>query len=79
MAKGSYHVPMGSRSIEIGNAALEELQSRNLAGSVEMTPLDMTDDDTIERAATTVQRNHGKLDILVNNAAVVSMASPFRQ
>lgn len=79
MAKGSYHVLMGSRSIEIGNAALEELQSRNLAGSVEMIPLDMTDDDTIERAATTVQRNHGKLDILVNNAAVVSMASPFRQ
>jgi len=79
MAKGSYHVLMGSRSLEKGNAALKELQSRNLAGSVEMIQLDVTDDDTIERAATTVQRNHGKLDMLVNNAAVAAMTPPLRQ
>jgi NAD(P)-dependent dehydrogenase (short-subunit alcohol dehydrogenase family) len=79
MAKGSYHVLMGSRSPEKGNAALKELQSRNLAGSVEMIQLDVTDDDTIERAAATVQRNHGKLDMLVNNAAVAAMTPPLRQ
>lgn len=79
MAKGSYHVLMGSRSPEKGNAALKELQSRNLAGFVEMIQLDVTDDDTIERAAATVQRNHGKLDMLVNNAAVAAMTPPLRQ
>jgi len=79
MVKGSYHVLIGSRSPEKGNAALKELQSRNLAGSVEMIQLDVTDDDTIERAAATVQRNHGKLDMLVNNAAVAAMTPPLRQ
>jgi len=79
MAKGSYHVLMGSRSPEKGNAALKELQSRNLAGSVEMIQLDVTDDDTIERAVATVQHNHGKLDMLVNNAAVAAMTPPLRQ
>lgn len=79
MAKGSYHVLMGSRSLEKGDAALKELQSRNLAGSVELILLDVTDDDTIEQAAAKVQRNHGKLDILVNNAAVVPMTPPLRQ
>jgi len=79
MAKGSYHVLMGSRSLEKGNAALKELQSRNLAGSVELISLDVTDDDTIERAAATVQSNHGKLDILVNNAAVAATPPPLRQ
>lgn len=79
MAKGSYHVLMGSRSVAKGNEALEQLQSRNLKGSVEMIQLDVTDDGTIERAATTVQTNYGKLDILVNNAAVVPMNPPLRQ
>ena len=79
MAKGSYHVLMGCRSSEKGNAALKELQSRNLPGSVEMIPLDVTDDDTIERAAHSVHRDHGKLDILVNNAGIASLAPPLRQ
>lgn len=78
MAMGSYHVLMGSRSREKGQAAVEELQSRNLPGSVEMVPIDVTDDDTIERAVTTVQRGHGKLDMLVNNAGIGSLTPPLR-
>lgn len=78
MTKGSYHVLMGSRSRERGDAAVKELQSRNLPGSVEMIHMDVTNDDTIERAATTVQRDHGKLDILVNNAGIGSLTPPLR-
>jgi NAD(P)-dependent dehydrogenase (short-subunit alcohol dehydrogenase family) len=79
MAKGSYHVLMGSRSLDRGNAAVKELRSRNLPGSVEAVELDVTKDDTIERAATTVERDHGKLDMLVNNAGIGSMTPPLRQ
>ena len=79
MAKGSYHVLMGSRSLEKGKAAVKELESRKLPGSVELIPMDVTDDDTIERAATTVQRDHARLDMLVNNAAVSCMTPPLRQ
>ena len=79
MAKGSYHVLLGSRSAEKGDAVAEELQSRNLPGSVEVVPLDVTNDDTIERAVTSVQRTYGKLDILVNNAAISALKPPLRQ
>jgi len=71
MAKGSYHVLMGARSAQKGYAALQGLHSWNLPGSVDMLLLDVTKDDTIENAATKVRRDHGRLDILVNNAAVV--------
>ena len=81
MAKGSYHVLMGARSIDKGNTALQELRARDLPGSVEMLLLDLTRDDTIEAAATQVRRDHGRLDILVNNAAVAPMAPdrPLRE
>lgn len=79
MAKGSYHVLMGARSAQKGNAALRELHSRNLAGSVEMLLLDVTQDDSIESAATRVQQDHGRLDILVNNAAVVPLTQTLRE
>ena len=78
LAKGSYHVLLGSRSSEKGNAAVKDLQSQNLAGSVEMLLLDVTNDDTIERAAAQVEQNHGKLDILVNNAGIAATTPPLR-
>lgn len=79
MAKGPYHVLLGSRSTEKGDAAVKDLQTRNLPGSVEMLQLDVTDDNTIERAASTVEHAHGKLDILVNNAGMANMTSTLRQ
>ena len=79
MAKGPYHVLVGSRSTEKGDAAVQDLQSRNLPGSAEMLPIDVTNDDTINRAAATVEREHGKLDWLVNNAAVASQTPTLRQ
>ena len=64
---------MGARSTDKGSNALQELRARDLPGSVEMLLFDLTRDDTIENAATQVRRDHGRLDILVNNAAVAPM------
>ncbi|KAF1962607.1 NAD(P)-binding protein [Byssothecium circinans] len=69
LEKGN-HVLMGSRSIDRGAAALKDLQSRAFSGTAELIPLDMTDDTTISAAASTISSKHGRLDILVNNAAV---------
>ncbi|KAK5731718.1 hypothetical protein LTR17_011189 [Elasticomyces elasticus] len=70
LPKGNYHVLLGCRSVEKGNTALERLQSRNLPGSVVFTQLDVTDDDSINAAAAQVEKEHGRLDVLVNNAAI---------
>ncbi|KAF2626321.1 NAD(P)-binding protein [Macroventuria anomochaeta] len=79
LAKGTYHVLLGARSTQRGNAALNDLQSRNLPGSIEFLHLDLQDDDTIANAATSITATHGKLDILVNNAAVASYTAVDRQ
>lgn len=70
MAKGSYHVYLGSRSIDKGKIALRDLQSRGYTGTAELIQLDVTSDDSINAAVKTVEAAHGKLDVLVNNAAI---------
>ena len=46
---------------------------------MELIVIDVTSDESIEQAATTVQNSHGKLDILVNNAAIGTPAPPLRK
>jgi len=70
LAKGTYHVLLASRSTSKGNAALQDLSSRGLPGSLEMVQLDVQSDDHIRAVARSITEKHGKLDILVNNAAV---------
>ncbi|KAF1847703.1 NAD(P)-binding protein [Cucurbitaria berberidis CBS 394.84] len=70
LAKGTYHVLLCSRSSQKGSAALQDLRSQNLPGSVELLTLDVQSDQHIHEAATSITQSHGKLDILVNNAGV---------
>ncbi|KAF3768867.1 hypothetical protein M406DRAFT_98787 [Cryphonectria parasitica EP155] len=70
LAVPSKHVLLGSRSVEKGEAAVKNLQSRDLSGTVELLHLDIADAHSIEAAAQTVTDKHGRLDVLVNNAAV---------
>jgi NAD(P)-dependent dehydrogenase (short-subunit alcohol dehydrogenase family) len=81
MLRGTYHVLLGSRTTEKGNAAVKALKSQHQAhfNAVEFLHIDVTDDETISKAAATVERNHGKVDVIVNNAAITAMDSPFRQ
>ncbi|KAM0704261.1 hypothetical protein Q7P35_008494 [Cladosporium inversicolor] len=72
MAKGPYHILIGARSVEKGKAAVEELRSQNHPGTCELLHLDQTDDASIAAAAKSVETTHGRLDILINNAAIAS-------
>jgi NAD(P)-dependent dehydrogenase (short-subunit alcohol dehydrogenase family) len=74
LARGSYHIYLSARSPQKGNIALQDLQSRKLPGSIEFLPLDVQSDDQIASAASHINSAHGKLDILVNNAAVATMS-----
>ena len=79
LAKGEYHVLLASRSLDKGNEAVKQLQSRGLQGTVEVLELDVTDDENIDAAVKKVEAAHGKLDILVNNAGIAGSEAPLRK
>jgi NAD(P)-dependent dehydrogenase (short-subunit alcohol dehydrogenase family) len=72
MAKGTYHVLVGARSPTKGEAAIKELQSKNHPGTCELVLIDQTDDASIAAAVKHVEATHGRLDVLINNAAIAS-------
>ncbi|QIW99258.1 hypothetical protein AMS68_004776 [Peltaster fructicola] len=70
MASQTNHVLLGSRSIEKGESAISQLEAQKAPGTVELLQLDVTDEASINAAAKTVESKHGRLDALVNNAAI---------
>ncbi len=69
MAALGMHVFMGSRDVAKGEMAAAALSQKGL--SVEAVQLDVTDVNSIEQARQAIQQKHGRLDVLVNNAAVL--------
>jgi NAD(P)-dependent dehydrogenase (short-subunit alcohol dehydrogenase family) len=68
LAKLHFTVLMGCRSVESGKAVAEVLHSEGL--TVEMVELDVTKQDHIDRTFDYVVSKFGRLDVLINNAAV---------
>jgi NAD(P)-dependent dehydrogenase (short-subunit alcohol dehydrogenase family) len=58
-------VLLGARDLDRGKAAAEDLSGE---GKVVAVQLDVTDNASIERLAAAVERDYGRLDVLVNNA-----------
>ncbi|KAK5130933.1 hypothetical protein LTR08_001536 [Meristemomyces frigidus] len=73
-ATGKYHVLVGGRNSSKVKTAIETLTSDTAvevqASSLEPIQIDVTSDDSIRAAVETVQKNHGKLDCLMNNAGI---------
>ncbi len=58
-------VVMGSRDGEQGRAA-----AAGLSGGVVVRQLDVTDPESVERLSRSIEEEFGRLDVLVNNAAI---------
>ena len=73
-AQGKYHVLLGSRDFNKAKAAIESLASDSSvkvdANNLEPIQIDINDDASIRAAVETVDKKYGKLDILLNNAAI---------
>jgi NAD(P)-dependent dehydrogenase (short-subunit alcohol dehydrogenase family) len=65
LAEGGLTVVMGSRDEENGRRAAE-----GLSGSVVVRQLDVSDEESVGRLASFVEEEFGRLDVLVNNAAI---------
>ncbi|PQE16488.1 short chain dehydrogenase protein [Rutstroemia sp. NJR-2017a BBW] len=68
----SYHVIIGSRSTEKGQAALETIQSQKPSSTLSVVQLDVTSEESLSSAYKSVSEEFGRLDVLINNAGIVS-------
>ena len=70
---------MASRSPEKGAAAAKEVQASSIKGKVSSIQLDVTDEASIAAAVKQVEKDHGRLDVLVNNAGIYSKAPTLKE
>lgn len=68
LAQAGVDVLLGSRDLEKGTAALTQLG--NLPGTVEVVQLDVTNAADIASLVVKLERDYGRLDILINNAGL---------
>jgi NAD(P)-dependent dehydrogenase (short-subunit alcohol dehydrogenase family) len=68
LAAQGVFVPIGARDRERGEKAVAELRAEDLP--VEFLEMDVTSRPSVDRAAAEVERRHGRLDVLVNNAGI---------
>ena len=74
----AYHVLLGSRSPEKAKLAIETLHKEcpESTNTVEAIQVDLTSDESIEKAFEQVKASPGHIDVLVNNAGVHSLLYP---
>jgi NAD(P)-dependent dehydrogenase (short-subunit alcohol dehydrogenase family) len=68
LARAGLHVLLGARDEKRGNRAVETL---NQTTNVELVLIDVADVTSIRKAVDSSLAKHGRIDVLVNNAAIV--------
>lgn len=68
LARSGMTVLLGARDRERGERAVRELADHHL--DIRHLPIDVTDERSIADAAEWIEREFGKLDVLVNNAGI---------
>ncbi|KAF7960349.1 hypothetical protein EAE96_000034 [Botrytis aclada] len=65
-----YHILFGARSLEKAQIAINDLKNEvpDSKNTIETLELDLVSDESIEKAFETVNKKHGRVDSLVNNA-----------
>jgi len=72
LGKKGYYVFLGARNKEAGDAAINSLHEQGIEG--ELTLLDVTSMQSIREATDALKLKIAKLDVLINNAAVLLKA-----
>lgn len=74
LTQAGVRVLLGSRDPGRGAAAVQKLAAEGV--EVEQLTIDVTDDQTIADAARRVGQTYGRLDLLINNAAIAGDLQP---
>jgi len=76
----AYHVLLGSRSLEKAKLAIETLHKEcsESISTVEAVQLDLTSDESIEKAFEQVKATPGHIDALINNAGMHTSLYPMK-
>ncbi len=72
LANSGMHVIMLCRNEQRGKQALSDLESRKKNGSAELVICDLGSLESIRYAAAEINSNYKQIDVLINNAGVVS-------
>ncbi|EEA27578.1 hypothetical protein TMatcc_004116 [Talaromyces marneffei ATCC 18224] len=73
LSSASYHVIIGSRDPNKGAKAIADLQALpDIKGTLDTLEIEVTDDKSVDAAAETFAAKYGRLDVLVNNAGILS-------
>lgn len=74
LGANDHAVWLGCRNLQKGESAAHALRNEGI--NARAVQLDVTSDDSVGDAATTIEREAGKLDILINNAGVMFSPPP---
>ena len=80
-ASSSYHILLASRTLSKGDAARAAILADNkgsIRGQVSTLQLDVTSEASVTAAAKHVESQFGRLDVLINNAGIVSKAPSLK-
>lgn len=69
LSKKGLFVYLGTRDLEKGNEVVKELNENGFQ-NIKAIQIDVTNSDSILAAKNIVEKEHGKLDILINNAGI---------
>jgi len=69
LARRGFNVVLAARDEAKGGPAAQRLREERL--DVDFAPLDVTDDESVRRFAQGLEKTHGRVDVLVNNAGIM--------
>jgi NAD(P)-dependent dehydrogenase (short-subunit alcohol dehydrogenase family) len=69
LGEAGFVVLLGSRDLARGEAAAKELVAEGLDAAA--VRLEVTDERSVQAAAGVIEREYGRLDVIVNNAAII--------
>lgn len=70
---------MASRSPSKGDEAYKAIKAAGIKGQLSSIQLDVTSSDSITAAAKHIEKEHGRLDVLINNAGIASQVPSLKE